>query len=132
MDHRLWGDRTGKKGTLPRRERWPKQYLAKRKFDGKWYTLEGVERYREDAEEIARTYREGVYDPERGWATYYARVVPAPADKYSKKYLVYVRPKPLSPEKKSGNRKLQKVNATLGNSIDRMWGSASAAPRKRR
>ncbi len=127
-DHNLWGDRNGKKGTLPRKERWPKGWPAKRKFEGKWYTLEYAERYREDAEMRAQASREGAFDSETGWATYYARVVPAPVldARDFPAYLVYLRPKPLPPDTRAYNRKNQQTpgQSTWWDRVDRMYPSA--------
>lgn len=109
MDHSLWGDRSSKAGSLPRSQRWPKQVPAKRKFDGKWYTLEHVDRDRVAAEEYAQDWRGGWDDPVKGKIAYYARVVPF--DDWGLKgeiqYLVYMRPKPLSPEDRARNRKMR-------------------------
>lgn len=133
-DHNLWGNRTGKKGTLPRKERWDKGWPAKRKFEGKWYTLEYADRYREDAEAAAQAWREGVFDAATGWATYYARVVPAPVldARDFPAYLVYLRPKPLPPDMRFYNRKTQQVSgqSTGWDRVDRR--SSSALPKRLR
>lgn len=111
MDYWMYGDSTGrKKGTLSRKERWPKWWPAKRKFDGKWYTLEYAGNKKE-AEEQAQSWREGVLDHNVGWKAFYARVVRAPEQLYSTSewFLVYLRPKPLTPKMKTDTRKYREL-----------------------
>ena len=108
MDHALWGVRR-RGDLLPRAQRWPKWVPAKRKFDGKWYTLEHVDSDQESAEKFARKWREGWDFAGEDKTRFYARVVPF--DDWGIKgeihYLVYMRPKPLSPEDRARNRKMR-------------------------
>lgn len=111
MDYALWGDRRGRSGQLTRSQRWPKWVPAKRKFDGKWYTLEHVDSDRESAENFAREWREGWDFAGEDKARFYARVIPF--DDWGLKgeirYLVYMRPKPLSREDKARNREDRQI-----------------------
>ena len=111
-DHVLWVNRG--RSRLPRNQRWPEWVPEKRKFEGKWYTLEYVDRDKEYAEEFAQEWREGktVTTPdESGFYVFYARVVPfngwgMTGDTV---YLVYMRPKPLSPEQRTRARKDREI-----------------------
>lgn len=82
----------------------PGEERVRRKFDGKYYTLKFAEYSRKKAEHLAKIWRSNdTGNP------HHVRIVHVPEGegRVYEKYLLYMRPRPLTPAEKAEERRLK-------------------------
>lgn len=84
----------------------PGEERQRRKFDGKWYALKGVKYSRQEAEALAKQWREGRVSPPQ-----YVRIVHVPegGPLMYDKWLLYARSRPLTQKERVEERRYRSI-----------------------